>query len=140
MRNILKSLLFSLIALFGAAQIIDGFSFSNDIAVLGVAAVVLGVVNSFLRPVLKLITLPFNLITLGFSSLLVNAALLYLTIQVVPGLAVKAFHFPGLEIALPFQHASLAAPPLDIPTAGTLLLTSIVISAFMIVLGTIFDD
>lgn len=139
MRAILKSFFFSLIALFGAAQIIGGFSFGNDVVVLIVAAVVFGGVNAFLKPILKLIALPFNLLTLGFSSLLVNVVLLYLTVQMAPGLSIKAFHFPGFELSLPFQYPDLIIPPLNIPFIGTLLLTSVVISIFMIVLGIIFE-
>lgn len=139
MKNILKSFLFSLVGLFGAAQLIEGFSFGNDIVVLVFAAVVFGVVNSFLKPVLKLISLPLNLITFGLSSFLINAALLYLTIQAVPGLLIEAFRFPGLEIALPSQYPDIIIRPLEIPTIGTLLITSITISLFMVVLGIIFD-
>lgn len=139
MRDILKSFLFSLIALFGAAQIVEGFSFGNDIAVLTFAAVVFGVVNSFLKPVLKLITLPLNLLTLGFSSLLVNAVLLHLTVRVVPDLLIEAFHFPGLEISLPSQYPDIIIHPLDIPTIGTLLLTSITITLLMVALRIVFD-
>jgi len=139
MRNIFKSFLFSLVALFGATQIIEGFSFGNDIAVLIFAAGVFGVVNSFLKPILKLIALPLNLITLGSFSFLINAALLYLTIQVVPDLLIEAFRFPGLEISLPFQYPDLVIHPFDIPAIGTLLLASIVISLFTAVLGIIFD-
>lgn len=137
MRNIFKSLLFSLIALFGAARIIEGFSFGNDIAVLAAAAIVLGVVNSFLKPILKLVTLPLNLMTLGFSSLLVNVVLLHFTVQVVPGLLIEAFHFPGLDVGS--SYANFTLPSLDIPAVGTLLLTSIIISIFMVVLGIIFE-
>lgn len=139
MKRVLRSFLFSVIALFGTAQIIEGFSFGNDPTTLIVAAVVFGVVNSFLKPILKLITLPFNLMTFGLFSFLVNAALLYLTIQIVPGLSITAFHFPGLEIKFPFGYANLVIPSLDISTVGALLLTSIVISTFMLVLGIISD-
>lgn len=140
MKRVLKSFLFSTIALFGSAQIIEGFSFGNDPTTLVVAAVVFGVVNSFLKPILKLITLPFNLMTFGLFSVLINVALLYLTVQIVPGLSVEAFYFPGMEIKLPFEYANLVVPPLNIPTVGALLLTSIVISIFMIALGIIFDS
>lgn len=140
MKNIFKPFLFSLVALFGAAQIIEGFSFGNDIAVLIFAAIVFGIANSILKPILKLITLPFNLITFGSFSFLINTVLLYLTIRVVPGLLIEAFRFPGMEISLPSQYPDLVIHPFDIPTIGTLLLTSIVISLFTVVLGIIFDQ
>lgn len=136
MGRILKSFLFSLIALFGAAQIIGGFSFNNDLTTLVVAAIVFGIVNSFLKPILKLITLPFTILTLGLFSSVINVVLLYLTIQVVPGLSINAFTFPGLSFdSLP----GLTIPAFNVPILGTLLLTSAVISIFMVLVGIIFD-
>lgn len=137
MRNILKSFLFSFIALLGAAKIIKGFSFGNDITVLVAAAFVFGMVNSFIKPLLRLVTLPLNLLTLGFSSLLANVALLYLTIRVVPGFTIAASHFPGLDFKS--QYLSLALPSFDLPAAGTLLLTSAAISLIMVILKIIFE-
>lgn len=137
MRNILKSFLFSFIALFGAAHVVEGFSIGNDVAALASGAIVFGTVNSFLKPILKLVALPLNLITLGSFSFVINAVLLYLTVQIVPDFLITAFRLPGLEISFSSQH--LVVPPLDIPAAGSLLLTSVVISLFMVVLGTIFD-
>lgn len=139
MRSVVKHFVFSLIALFGATRIIEGFSYGNDVPVLIFAAVTFGVINSFLKPILKLLTLPLNLITLGFSSLLVNASLLYLTTHIVPGLTIAGFYFSGLTVNLPFEYPDLTIPPLDIPFIGTLLLTSIAISLLTVVLGIIFD-
>lgn len=128
-------MLFSLTALYGAAWIIKGFSFGNDITVLIIAAFVFGAVNSFIKPIFKLITLPLNLVTFGVSSLLVNTALLYLTVQIVPGLTVAPFRFSGLDVES--QYLNLALPPCDIPAMGTFFLTSVVISLFVVVLEAI---
>jgi putative membrane protein len=140
MKRILKSLVYGFIALFGAAQISKGFSYGNDVTVLIFAAVVFGMVNSFVKPILKAVTLPFNLLTLGFFSLVINAALLYLTTRIVPGLAVTGFHFSGLTVGFPFGYPDLVVNPLDIPFIASLFLTSITISVFMIVLGILFEN
>lgn len=55
------------------------------------AALVLGVMNFFVRPVLVLLTLPFTIVTLGLFLLIINALLLKLCAAVVPGLKVKGF-------------------------------------------------
>lgn len=140
MRRILKSLFYGFIALFGAAQLSKGFSYGSDITILVFAAVVFGVVNSFLKPVLKLIALPFNMLTFGLFSLVVNAALLYLTTWVVPGLTIAGFRFSGLTINLPFNYPDLIIPPLNISYVGSLFLTSIMISVFMVALGILFEN
>ncbi len=107
MGRIFKSFLFSIVALFGAAQLIEGFSFNNDLATLVMAAVVFGIVNSFLKPILKLVTLPFNIATFGLFSSIINIILLYITINVVPGLSIAAFTIPPLEIKLPLVYSPL---------------------------------
>lgn len=50
-----------------------------------VGALVLGLVNAFVRPIAKLLTLPLTLLTLGLFALVVNAAMFGLAVWIVPG-------------------------------------------------------
>lgn len=63
-----------------------------------VAALVLGIVNAFLRPLLIILTLPINILTLGLFTLVINAVLIMLTSTLVPG-----FYVPGFLSALLFS-------------------------------------
>ena len=56
-----------------------------------IAAVVLGAFNYFLRPILLILTLPINIVTLGLFSLIINALLVIATATIVPGFAVDGF-------------------------------------------------
>lgn len=56
-----------------------------------VAAVVLGALNLFIRPVILLLTLPLNILTLGLFSLVINALLVMLTSYLVPGFLIIGF-------------------------------------------------
>ena len=56
-----------------------------------VAAVLLGIVNAFIRPLLILLTLPFTVVTLGLFLLVVNAAMLALVAALLPGMHVAGF-------------------------------------------------
>jgi putative membrane protein len=49
-------------------------------------AIALGLVNTLIRPIIKLFTLPLNLVTLGLFSLVINTLMLYLVSWIVPGL------------------------------------------------------
>lgn len=60
----------------------------DDIWTAVVVAIVLGVVNMFVRPVLVLLTLPVTLLTLGLFILIVNALMVGLVDWLVPGFAV----------------------------------------------------
>ncbi len=56
-----------------------------------IAAVVLGAFNYFLRPILIVLTLPINIVTLGLFSLVINALLVLLAAMIVPGFGVTGF-------------------------------------------------
>jgi putative membrane protein len=60
-----------------------------------VAVIILGLANTFIRPVLLLLTLPLTLVTLGLFTLVINAFLFKLTSILVPG-----FHVGGFWSAL----------------------------------------
>ncbi|MCL4319454.1 MAG: phage holin family protein [Firmicutes bacterium] len=56
-----------------------------------VAALALGFVNIFIKPIVKLLTLPINLLTFGLFGLVVNALMLWLVSSFVPGFVVNGF-------------------------------------------------
>jgi len=56
-----------------------------------IAALVLGLVNAFVRPVMVLLTLPLTVVTFGLFLFVVNALVLWLVAALVPGFQVKGF-------------------------------------------------
>ncbi len=72
-----------------AAYIIPGVTIDPISAL--IAAVVLGALNLFIRPVLLILTLPITVITLGLFSLVINALLVLLAAYLVPGFSVASF-------------------------------------------------
>jgi putative membrane protein len=56
-----------------------------------VAAGILGIVNAVIRPVVLILTLPINLLTLGLFTLVINAAMLKLVAELVPGFTIDSF-------------------------------------------------
>jgi len=63
------------------------------------AALVLGLVNSFIRPVLLFFTMPITMLTFGLFALVINALMILLTAAIVPDFEVKGFG-PALVGAL----------------------------------------
>ena len=63
----------------------------SDPAALIVAALLLGIFNSILRPLLIILTLPINIISLGLFILVINGLILYLIGLLVPGFELKSF-------------------------------------------------
>jgi putative membrane protein len=79
----------SVVAVLIAAYLLPGVTVTLLGAV--VLAVVLGVINLFIKPVLKILTLPLTVITLGLFSLVLNALLVLLADLIVPSFAVSGF-------------------------------------------------
>lgn len=88
--RILINLLINAIAIFAAANILPGIKVGGFGTAL-VVAIVLGVINAFIKPVLLILTLPINILTLGLFTLVINALLILLTSKIVPGFMVKDF-------------------------------------------------
>ncbi|CAH2032696.1 phage holin family protein [Trichlorobacter ammonificans] len=82
--------LISGLAIVIAAYLLPGIRLSGFFAAL-VTALVLGLINAVIKPVLLLLTLPINLLTLGLFTLVINALLVLLTSKIVPGFQVDGF-------------------------------------------------
>lgn len=89
MRLLLQWLL-SAIALLVVSHLVHGFHVSGLLPAL-IAAVVIGLLNATLGLFLKIITIPFSVVTLGIFLLVINGAMILLASAVVPG-----FHVDGL--------------------------------------------
>lgn len=80
----------NLFALVIAGSFIGGIRIES-IGMSIVAAGILGVVNAVIRPVVLILTLPINLLTLGLFTLVINALMLQLVAYLVPGFIVEGF-------------------------------------------------
>lgn len=90
---------------------IDGFQTTV------VAALVLGLLNAFLRPILILITFPLNVFSLGFFTLLINGFVFYLAARFVKGFTVAGF-WSAFWAAILFSITSFFLNALLAPKAG----------------------
>ena len=89
MNMIIKWILFSLLIIF-IAWIIPGITITGFLSALFVV-VVLSLVNIFVRPLITLISLPLNVLTLGLFSLVINALLFILVSKFSPGFQIDGF-------------------------------------------------
>lgn len=88
--NIIINWLVSALAILVAAYILPGVQVSSFTTAL-VVAVVLGIINAFLKPILLILTLPINILTLGLFTFVINALIIILTSDLVPGFKVQGF-------------------------------------------------
>lgn len=114
MRNFVVRIFVNALALSAAAWLVPGISLSGGFANVLLVALVFGLVNAILKPLVLLLSLPFLLLTLGLFAFVVNAAMLLLTARLTEHLAVSGF--------------------------GAALLGSLVISVVTAVLGGVLKD
>ncbi|RJR27856.1 phage holin family protein [candidate division WWE3 bacterium] len=88
--RLLLNLLLNTLAVFSAAYILPGVEVETFITA-AIVAVVLGTLNTFVKPILVFLTLPITFLTLGLFTLVINAILVIIAAELVPGFDVTSF-------------------------------------------------
>lgn len=80
----------NVLALLVVEYLVPGFELTGYWAAI-VAAVVIGIVNTFIRPIIQIIALPISILTFGVAAFLINVLLLLLVARLVPGFEISSF-------------------------------------------------
>ena len=88
--QIIINLLVNGLAVFITAQLLPGVSINNFTTAI-IVGVVLGIINTLIKPVLLILTLPLNIMTLGLFTFILNGLLILLTSMLITGFSVKNF-------------------------------------------------
>lgn len=110
MRSFLVKILATASGFFVAQYFLAGFQIDNTWTVYLLTSLVFVIFNFFLSPIIKLLLLPINLLTLGLFRWLTNVLVLYLFDLVYDGITISSFTFPGFTsplISLPAGHLAL---------------------------------
>lgn len=91
MISLLLRVVINAVALWMAAQLIDGISLSERVVSILFVAAVFGLVNALIRPVALLLSFPALILTLGLFTLVVNTAMLGLTAWLTDSLSIDGF-------------------------------------------------
>ena len=88
--KLLLKILVSSLAVFITAYLLPGIKIDSFLTAV-IVAIVLALLNSFLKPVLIFFTIPVTVVTLGLFLLVINAAMIMLTAKLVDGFIVRGF-------------------------------------------------
>lgn len=88
--NLILRWIINALALFAAATFIPGFGVATFYSAL-IAALVLGLINAIIRPLIFILTLPVTIFTLGLFTFVINALMLYLMSTIVKGITLESF-------------------------------------------------
>lgn len=132
MKSLLRSFLINTVAIFFTAKFITGLSYSDRLETLFWAGLGLTLVNLLAKPIIKLLTLPINLLTLGVFSWAIDVLMLYIVTLLVPGFSINAFQFLG------FSRYGFVIPPFYVSTFLSFIFSSIIISFIVSFLSWLF--
>lgn len=88
--NIIIRIFIGAVALLVAAYLVPGIEVTS-IYIAVIAAIILGVLNAVVRPILWVLTLPVTIVTLGLFSFVINAALFWFAASFIEGFSVSGF-------------------------------------------------
>lgn len=106
MTSILVNWLLSALGIIIVSKVVPGFQVDTFTTALMVA-LILGILNALIKPILVILTLPINILTLGLFTFVINAGLIMLTSYLVKGFSVNGF-VPALIGALVLWLISVA--------------------------------
>lgn len=90
MKSLVVHLLSYSLGLYLTPQLVQGLYF-DTLAALVLGAVVLSIVDAVIKPIITILTLPLNFLTLGLFTFVINGFMLKITSLIVPGMAVGGF-------------------------------------------------
>jgi len=88
--KLLITLFLNVFALMVVSYLVPGLHF-DSLWTITVAAVVIGVINTFFKPILQILFLPLSIVTFGITAFLINVVLLWGVSYIVPGFEIENF-------------------------------------------------
>src|SRR5476651_852633 len=99
MKSLLRNTLINSLSLFILAQIVPGLTVHNGFFTYIAGGLALSLLFLIVKPILNIISLPLNLVTLGLFSFLTNAIIFYLLTVFVTGISITSFTFSGFSFS-----------------------------------------
>lgn len=97
MKTFLRHIFVNLVVLYVCTLIYPGFSITQNTKTFFTAALIWLLLNKIVKPIIKLLLLPINIITLNLFSWLVNVATLFLLQLFADGIRIETYQFPGFS-------------------------------------------
>lgn len=121
MKTILRNFLINLGALWVTTRVLPGLTYDGGFRSLFIGAVVFMLINWLVVPLLKVMFLPLNLLTLGIFGWAVNVIALYLMTSVLPQFKLVPFTFSGINLSW------IIIPPISLNLLEVAILASFMI-------------
>lgn len=134
MKHFVRMLMFSVFSLWITSELLPTLTISGGIQNILSTGIALSFLMLFVRPLLKILFIPINVLTLGFFSWSINVIVVYILTLLVPAIQVHAWMFPGIS------WGGFVIPPIHLSYFASLIFTSLVLSSVLNVLYSISED
>ena len=121
MKSLLRHFLINMVALYFTTYILPGLTFSGGLRTLVIGSFGLMLINMSIVPLLKIMFLPLNLLTLGLFTWIINVIALYFLTTLVPQFKLLPYSFPGANIS------GVLIPAMDLRILHVAILASFLI-------------
>lgn len=129
MKHLVRNFLINLGAVWATAQIIPAFVITGGLRGLIIGVLAFMLANWLLIPLLKVLLLPLNLLTLGIFAWLSNVLVLYFLVNVVPSFKLLPYYFPGVN------WDGFIIPSMDLSVFQVTIVVSFLIGAIIHFIG-----
>lgn len=124
MKTLLRTYVIHLAALWMVVSLLQSsITIGTGVESFLLAGVLLAVFNLLLKPILKLLFLPVNLLTLGLFSIVINALVFYLFLKVLPEGHISSWVFPGIS------YLGITIKEISFNETATVVLASFLVNA-----------
>ncbi len=121
MKKFLRSLLINGGALWITSALVPGFVMTGGIRGLAISTIAFMIINVLLVPLIKILLLPLNLLTVGIFAWLTNVLALYFLVAIVPSVKILPFVYPGAN------WGGFIVPEISLTTFMVTIVVSLVI-------------
>ncbi len=126
--------IFHTVGLWFTSQLLPGVVILGTWQTLVAAGAVLTFLTLFIQPILKILIIPINFLTLGLASWVVNVIILWLLTVFMPQIQIHAWNFSGTTIL------GIIVPPIQVSYTISLILATFLLSLFINILQSVSDN
>lgn len=96
MKSLIRAIIVTILSILVLSWLLPAVSVTNTVTLI-MAGVVLAILNTCIRPVLKILVLPINILTLGLLGWLINLLMIYAAMWLVPGFNIAPINLIGIQ-------------------------------------------
>jgi putative membrane protein len=134
MKYLVRVFLFNLFALWFTRELFPALIISGGVPTILTAGLALSILMLIVKPILKILFIPFNFLTFGIAGLFINVIVIYILTIVFPEVQIVPYTFPGLS------WEGFVIPSVHLPYIGALLGVTFTITVISHVLHAVSEQ